>query len=132
MSSSLRFHLVFGICLRDLCLSQASDPAENICICLEAMKCLLDSSWARGRLTKEVKLAIELCNVLHRLLLTRDLISVQVLVFQVVDHVVLAARERLDLLKRQKLKSELAFFFTQLFLRASLCRGIWISKVVTL
>ncbi|CAG0923810.1 unnamed protein product, partial [Notodromas monacha] len=99
-----RFHLVYGICVRALCISQASDPSESIASCLEAMHCLLDSPWARSRLMLDVKLAIELCSVMHRILLTRDVMSIQILVLQVVEHILTAAKERLDGLKKLKMK----------------------------
>ncbi|XP_063239681.1 LOW QUALITY PROTEIN: HEAT repeat-containing protein 5B [Bacillus rossius redtenbacheri] len=99
-----RFHLLFGISMEALCSPRSTEPLESVVTCLQALYTLLDSEWPRSLLTSDTSLGIELCNVLHRLLLTRDSPAAQLLVMDVLGQVVKAARESLDSRKRKKLK----------------------------
>lgn len=53
-----------------LCSPRSSEPLESVVTCLQALYTMLDSTWARQVLMTDKALAIELCNVLHRYLLT--------------------------------------------------------------
>ncbi|XP_012280989.1 HEAT repeat-containing protein 5B isoform X2 [Orussus abietinus] len=97
-----RFHLLFGICMEALCSSRSSETSQNIEICLSALYTLLDSAWARKVLLTDRSLPIELCNVLHRLLLTRESYAIQIMVMEVLKQVVKATQE--DLAERKKIK----------------------------
>ncbi|XP_067013409.1 HEAT repeat-containing protein 5B [Anabrus simplex] len=103
-SSSDRFHLLFGICMEALCSPRSSEPLESVLTCLQALYTLLDSPWPRQVLMADRSLAIELCNVLHRLLLTRDSPTAQLLVMEVLKQVMKAAQEDLDQVKKKKLR----------------------------
>ncbi|KMQ92675.1 heat repeat-containing protein 5b [Lasius niger] len=97
-----RFHLLFGICMEALCSPRSSESPQNIETCLNALYTLLDSTWARKVFIADCSLPIELCNVLHRLLLTRESYVIQMIVMEVLKQVMKAAQE--DLAARKKLK----------------------------
>lgn len=99
-----RFHLIFGICMEALCSPRSTEPLECVVVCLQALYKLLESPWARGNIGNDPQLAIELCNVLHRLLLTRENPQAQLKVMDVVQRVVLASQESLTARKKKKLK----------------------------
>ncbi|RZF35276.1 hypothetical protein LSTR_LSTR014265 [Laodelphax striatellus] len=103
-TASDKFHLLFGICMEALCSPRMSEPLESVIICLRALYTLLDTPEPRAMLLVDKSLAIELCNVLHRLLLTRDSPEAHLLVMEVLKQVMKAAQESLDSLKKKKLK----------------------------
>ncbi|XP_023717362.1 HEAT repeat-containing protein 5B isoform X2 [Cryptotermes secundus] len=103
-SVSDRFHLLFGICMEALCTPRSSEPVESVLTCLQALYTLLDSTWPREILMDDRSLGIELCNVLHRLILTRDSPSVQLMVMEVLKQVMKAAQEHFDTQKKKKIK----------------------------
>ncbi|KAK2577979.1 hypothetical protein KPH14_008413 [Odynerus spinipes] len=99
-----RFHLLFGICMEALCSPRSSESTQNIETCLNALYTLLDSVWARKILVADKSLSIELCNVLHRLLLTRGNYVIQMITMEVLKQVMKAAQEDLTEKKKEKLK----------------------------
>ncbi|KAK5639624.1 hypothetical protein RI129_012116 [Pyrocoelia pectoralis] len=99
-----KFHLLFGICMEALCSSRSSEPLGSIVTCLQALYTLLDSVWARELLMVDKSLGIELCNVLHRLLLTRDSFETQALCMEVLKQVIKSAQEQFEFLKNQKVQ----------------------------
>lgn len=99
-----KFHLLFGICMEALCSPRSIEPLESIVTCLHALHTLLDSSWARELLMINKSLGVELCNVLHRLILTRDNHNAQLLCMDVLKQVIKAAQEQLDAVKKSKLR----------------------------
>ena len=84
-----------------LCSPTSIQPLATVNQCLKAIYCLLDDPWPREKLGSEQALAIELLNVLHRLLLTRDSAECFLLVMRVVSQVVKAAQENLQM-EREK------------------------------
>ncbi|KAH0819066.1 hypothetical protein GEV33_003724 [Tenebrio molitor] len=98
-----KFHLLFGICMEALCSPRSIEPLESIVTCLRALYTLLDSTYARELILVDNSLGIELCNVLHRLILTRDNHTCQLLCMEVLKQVIKAAQERLDKEKKNKL-----------------------------
>ncbi|XP_014207871.1 HEAT repeat-containing protein 5B [Copidosoma floridanum] len=101
-SNKERFHLLYGICMEALCSPRSSESTQNIETCLSALYTLLDSLWARKVLVVNKSLPIELCNVLHRLLLTNEIYSIQIMVMEVLKQVIKANQE--DLTERKKAK----------------------------
>lgn len=86
-----------------LCCPRSTEPLESIITCLQALYTLLDSIWARELIMVDKSLGIELCNVLHRLLLTRDNQTAQLLCMEVLKQVIRAAQEQLDYAKKKRL-----------------------------
>ncbi|CAB1311701.1 unnamed protein product [Coregonus sp. 'balchen'] len=73
----------------------APEPIEHVMSCLQALCTLLDSPCARTHISEDQLLGVELLNVLHRLLLTRDPPAVQLQVTAVVQETVRAAQDHL-------------------------------------
>ncbi|XP_021705387.1 HEAT repeat-containing protein 5B isoform X3 [Aedes aegypti] len=101
--SADRFHLVFGICMEALCSTRTNEKLESVIACLQALYTMFDSKWSRQMLTKNKSLPVELCNVLHRLILTRDSLEVQYLCISILKQTIVAANECLDLEKQDKM-----------------------------
>lgn len=98
-----RFHLVFGIAMEAICSTRSNEKLEAVLACLQSMFTLFDGAWAREQLFKDRSLAIELCNVLHRIILTRDSLEVQLLCIETLKRVIQAAKESLEREKEEKL-----------------------------
>lgn len=98
-----RFHLIFGISMQAICNTRSSEKVDSVISCLQAMFTVFDSAWARRQLFTDRSLAIELCNVLHRMILTRDTLDVQLLCIEILKRIIQADKERLDADKEIKL-----------------------------
>lgn len=98
-----RFHLVFGIAMEAICSTRSNEKLEAVLACLQSMYTLFDDAWAREQLFMDRSLAIELCNVLHRIILTRDSLEVQLLCIEILKRVIQAANESLERQKEEKL-----------------------------
>ncbi|KAJ1347297.1 hypothetical protein KIN20_002323 [Parelaphostrongylus tenuis] len=72
-----RFHLMIGIAVEALCSRTTYADDNTIQSCVRAIEALLQCEWCQLQLMLDVKLPIELCNVLHRLILTRDSLTTQ-------------------------------------------------------
>ncbi|KAH8383902.1 hypothetical protein KR009_011189, partial [Drosophila setifemur] len=94
--SADRFHMIFGICMEALCSMRSSERPRNIISCLRSLHSIFDSDWARRQLVKDRALTIELCHVLHRQILTRDELLVQLLCVEILKQTIRAAREDLE------------------------------------
>ncbi|UYV80545.1 HEATR5B [Cordylochernes scorpioides] len=71
LESTDSLHLLLGSCMETLCSPPSSTPLSVALRCLQSMSALLSHPAARAALTEEPPLCVELCHVLHRLLLTR-------------------------------------------------------------
>lgn len=100
--SSDRFNLLFGICMEALSTPRSNRPVEHIIITLQAFYTLLTTKYIRELLIENISLGIELCNVLHRLILTRDDYRCQLIAMDVLKQIIRAAQE--DFAKRQENK----------------------------
>uniref|UniRef100_A0A667ZSG5 HEAT repeat-containing protein 5B n=1 Tax=Myripristis murdjan TaxID=586833 RepID=A0A667ZSG5_9TELE len=94
-----RMHLMLGVSIEFLCFPRPEEPIEHVMSCLQALCTLLDSPCAKTHIAEDQLLAVELLNVLHRLLLTRDPPAVQLQVTAVVQETIRAA---LDHLRQQR------------------------------
>ncbi|NWR91279.1 HTR5B protein, partial [Furnarius figulus] len=100
-----RMHLILGVSIQFLCSPRPEEPVEHVTSCLQALHTLLDSPCARIHIAEDQLLGVELLSVLHRLLLTWDPPSVQLLVTGVVQQIVRAAQDYLQE-KRNTLKED--------------------------
>ena len=100
-----RFHLLLGVSMEALCSPRTGEltPAE-LAHCLQALASLLKSPWARVQLVREERVLVELCNVLHRQLLSQDGVSEQIAILEVLSLAVTAAQEDLAAKKKSKMK----------------------------
>lgn len=99
-TASDQFHLLFGICMEALCSPRSIEPLESIITCLKALYTLLDSNIAKEFIMVDKTLGIELCNVLHRLILTRDSHMSQLLCMEVLKQVISAAQQHLEKIRK--------------------------------
>ncbi|XP_039207826.1 HEAT repeat-containing protein 5A isoform X2 [Crotalus tigris] len=90
-----RFHLVLGISVEFLCSPRSDETMENITACLDALQVLLEVSWPRAKIGSDQELSVELLNVLHRLILTRESPDIQLAALQVVQLILFAAQEHI-------------------------------------
>ncbi|XP_054832660.1 HEAT repeat-containing protein 5B isoform X1 [Eublepharis macularius] len=91
-----RMHLILGVSIQFLCSPRPEEPVEHVTSCLQALHTLLDSPCARIHIAEDQLLGVELLSVLHRLLLTCNPPSVQLLVTGVVQQIVRAAQDHLQ------------------------------------
>lgn len=94
--SADRFHLIFGISMEAICSTRSNEKLESIISCLQSIYTVFDCEWARQQLFVEKSLAVELCNVLHRQILTRDSLDVQLLCIEILKRTIQGAKEQLD------------------------------------
>uniref|UniRef100_A0A3Q3VL01 LAA1-like C-terminal TPR repeats domain-containing protein n=1 Tax=Mola mola TaxID=94237 RepID=A0A3Q3VL01_MOLML len=98
-----KMHLMLGVSIEFLCFPRPEEPIEHVTSCLQALFTLLESPHAKTHIAQDQLLAVELLNVLHRLLLTRDPPAVQLQVTAVVQETIRSAQ---DCLQRQKTHRE--------------------------
>ncbi|KAM8859425.1 HEAT repeat-containing protein 5B isoform 1-T2 [Spinachia spinachia] len=101
-----RMHLMLGVSIEFLCFPRPEEPMEHVMSCLQALFTLLQSPSAKIHIAEDQLLAVELLNVLHRLLLTRDPPAVQLQVIAVVQETIRAAQDHLQRQKASKGKEE--------------------------
>ncbi|XP_034040274.1 HEAT repeat-containing protein 5B [Thalassophryne amazonica] len=101
-----RMHLMLGVSIEFLCFPRPEEPIEHVMSCLQALSTLLESPCAKAHVAEDQLLAVELLNVLHRLLLTRDPLAVQLQVTAVVQETIKAAQVHLQRPKPSQGKDE--------------------------
>lgn len=99
--SADRFHLVFGISMEAICSTRSNEKLESVISCLQSIYTIFDGEWSREQLFMDKSLAVELCNVLHRQILTRDSLDVQLLCIEILKRTIQGAKEHIDR-QRQK------------------------------
>uniref|UniRef100_A0A8C3IUN9 HEAT repeat-containing protein 5A n=1 Tax=Chrysemys picta bellii TaxID=8478 RepID=A0A8C3IUN9_CHRPI len=87
------FHLILGISVEFLCSPRSDSAMENITACLHALQAFLDVPWPRSKIGGDQELGVELLNVLHRLILTRESPDIQLATLEVVRQILFAAQE---------------------------------------
>ncbi|NXB28393.1 HTR5A protein, partial [Eulacestoma nigropectus] len=88
-----RLHLILGISVEFLCSPRSDAAMENIIACLHALQALFDVPWPRSKIGGDQALGVELLNVLHRLILTRESPDIQLAALEVVRLILFAAQE---------------------------------------
>merc|ERR1719219_433133 len=100
-----RFHLLLGVSMEALCSPRTGDLSlSHLSACLAGLSSLLDHQWTREQLAAQPGLLVELCNVMHRQLLSQDDTSIQATVLTIISLALTAAKENLASRKKQKLK----------------------------
>lgn len=100
--SADRFHLIFGISMEAICSTRSNEKLESIISCLQSIYTLFECEWPRQQLFTDRSLAVELCNVLHRQILTRDSLDVQLLCIEILKRTIQGANEELDRERRKR------------------------------
>ncbi|KAM8946642.1 HEAT repeat-containing protein 5B isoform 2-T2 [Pelodytes ibericus] len=101
-----RMHLILGVSIQFFCAPRPEEPIDHVTASLQALHILLDSPFARSHIAEDQIIAVELLNVLHRLLLTWNPPSVQLLVTTVVQQIVRAALDNLQEQRNAQSKDE--------------------------
>ncbi|KAL1493305.1 hypothetical protein ABEB36_011384 [Hypothenemus hampei] len=100
------FRLLFGTCVEALCGPRGTESPDIVDTCLRALKGILKVARARELLLADSVLVVELCNVLHRLVLTLDSSACQLLCMEVLQQILRAATDRLDDLRNRQADNE--------------------------
>ncbi|XP_042908893.1 HEAT repeat-containing protein 5B [Parasteatoda tepidariorum] len=100
--NSDHFHLIFGICLESLC-SHYSSP-DCVKVCLNSFIQLFSHPLPSKILGQDSQLSIELANVLHRLLLTRDNPETQLSIMKVTELLVTSHKDFIEGERKKQLK----------------------------
>ena len=101
-----RFFLLFGVSMEALSNNRSADMSrDEVQSSLRSLKALLDHPWSRKSiLAKDHMLLVELCNVLHRTVLTRDHPGTHLLAMEVLGLALMTSSERMDIVKKQRRK----------------------------
>ena len=102
-----RFHLLFGICMEALCNPKSTEPLSYVVVCLKSLQQLLCHPFPELLMGRDSQLSIELCNVLHRLLLTRETPECQLLILSIA-HIVTQSQLKCHENEKKKRLRELA------------------------
>uniref|UniRef100_A0A8B9PYS1 HEAT repeat containing 5A n=1 Tax=Apteryx owenii TaxID=8824 RepID=A0A8B9PYS1_APTOW len=100
-----RFHLILGITVESLCSPRSDAAMENIIACLRALQALFEVPWPRSKIGGD-QLGVELLNVLHRLILTRESPDIQLAALEVVRLILFAAQEHVKEKRRSAEEKE--------------------------
>uniref|UniRef100_H2Z3V2 HEAT repeat-containing protein 1 n=1 Tax=Ciona savignyi TaxID=51511 RepID=H2Z3V2_CIOSA len=88
---NLKLHLALGVCVEALCSPRTSDSINVILSCLSTLDALYSSDWTRSKINEDKVHSVELLNVLHRLLLTRDSHTTQQIVLRIAKKIISGA-----------------------------------------
>ena len=112
--NSNRFHLLLGVCMEAISnIRSAADLSKSqVLACLKSLRALFDSDWARKSVLVDPEdcsspittILVEICNGLHRTVLTRDdSPEIQTRALEVLQLILLCGSERLECAKKRKL-----------------------------
>ena len=103
------FHLLLGVCIEGLANTRSADLSKDqVMYCLRTLLALLDHQWVRRYLAAQQDqgtsktLLVELCNVLHRTVLTRETVAIQSLALDVLRLVLITAKHVLEVARKTK------------------------------
>ena len=103
------FHLLLGVCIEGLANTRSADlTKDQVTCCLRTLLALLDHQWVRKYLATQQNqgssksLLVELCNVLHRTVLTRETVAIQSLALDVLRLVLITAKDVLEVARKSK------------------------------
>lgn len=103
------FHLLLGVCIEGLANTRSADlTKEQVTSCLKTMLALLDHIWVRKYLSSvnssesSKAILVELCNVLHRTVLTRETVATQKLAMDVLRLVLVTNKDILETAKKAR------------------------------
>lgn len=93
------FYLILGVAMESLCNPKSNEPMIYILTCLQSLETLFSHDFTQKLLGQDKKLCVELCNVLHRLLITRESIDCQLVILSI-SHLVYLAQMDVENVKR--------------------------------
>ena len=112
--NSNRFHLLLGVCMEAISNTRSASTLakSQVLACLQTLRALFDSDWARKTVLVDPEetsspvttILVEICNGLHRTVLTRDdSPEIQAKALEVLQLILLCGLERLECAKKRKL-----------------------------
>ena len=104
--------------MESLSSQRSTEPLQSVSYCLQAIHTLLEGPWPRSKLSADPILTVELLNVMHRVLLTRETLCTH-------QQVVLATKQSIKAMheKLNKQRQQYGMCFCLLFVRLSLFLG---------
>ena len=78
-----RLYLVLGLSVQTLCAAATLDSVPTLLHCLRALQRLLEAEFVQTEISSDSKLATEVLNLVHRLLLTCQSHDIHVIVMQI-------------------------------------------------
>ncbi|KAL5274805.1 HEATR5B family protein [Megaselia abdita] len=91
-----RFYMLFGICIEALCSARTSEKSEHVISSLQSLYTIFSSDWSKRLLAENNCLVIELCNVLHRQILIRDDVYVQLICVEILRQLISGSSKQLE------------------------------------
>jgi len=79
-----------------LCAPTSSIPPPTLTLCLQSVDTVLGDQWPRSQIGQDHSLAVEVLNVLHRLVLTQEDPASQNLVAKIAGKIILSSQEALE------------------------------------
>lgn len=101
-----QFYLLFGICMEALSNPKSTEQSSHVSTYLDSLKELITSNEVtKSILTNNTQLILELCQVLHRLLLTHEVSDCQIVITEIIRSLIAIQTQHLcD--ERQRLAQE--------------------------
>nr|CAD2191193.1 unnamed protein product [Meloidogyne enterolobii] len=98
------FHLILGICMDFLSNNSKREDERPIQLCLSSIENLLECEKLQLELMTDIRMPIELLNVLYKLILTLDSMQTQQLLVKIISSILKAAKLVIELNKMKKIK----------------------------
>lgn len=97
ITSGEQFYLLFGICMEALSNPKSTEQSSYVSTYLASLKELITlNKVTKSILNNNDKLILELCQVLHRLLLTHEISDCQLIITEIVKSIITIQLEYLD------------------------------------
>ncbi|CAK5079801.1 unnamed protein product [Meloidogyne enterolobii] len=96
------FHLILGICMDFLSNNAKREDERPIQLCLSSIENLLECEKLQLELMSDVRMPIELLNVLYKLILTLDSMQTQHLLVRIISAILKAAKLVIELNKNEE------------------------------
>lgn len=87
-SNKNKLYMLFGICMEALCSARTSEKSKNVLSSLQSLYTLFFSKCSKILLIENREVIIELCQVLHRQILIREDIAIQLLCIEILRQTV--------------------------------------------
>uniref|UniRef100_A0A1I8B3B7 HEAT repeat-containing protein 5B n=1 Tax=Meloidogyne hapla TaxID=6305 RepID=A0A1I8B3B7_MELHA len=96
------FHLIIGICMDFLCNNSKREDEGPIQLCLSSMEHLLECEKLQLELMTDLRMPIELLNVLYKLILTLDSMQIHLLCVKIITSILRAAKLVMEANKKEE------------------------------
>ena len=107
--------------MESLSSQRSTEPLQSVSYCLQAIHTLLESPWPRSKLSADPILTVELLNVMHRVLLTRETLCTHQQVVLATKQSIKAMHEKLNKQRQQHGTSFCLFVLLLMFFFVLFC-----------